>query len=182
MYSYVQKLVAVLFTIATHICSTQTFKATRALAYPASGRGQRSESSSIADSGEKTVSVLSSTSTGGGDMLLGLGGLSGGRSSSSGPPSSALGGRGGGGRFSSNMTYIKNSNISDFGCALNRTATTYTRVQTRLHKYTEGEGVLGFPTFSLSIGVLYHHYMQYSLYYKEKAPTESITKILTLIS
>ena len=141
---------AVLFTIATHICSTQTFKATRALAYPASGRGQRSESSSTADSGEKTVSVLSSTSMGGGDMLLGLGGLSGGRSSSSGPPSSALGGRGGGGRFSSNMTYIKNSNISDFGCALNRTNSCYVYTCTdKASQVHRGRGGLGISYIQL---------------------------------
>ena len=82
--------------------------------YLASGRGQRSSST---DSGEKTGSVLSLTSTGGGDMLLGFGGLSGGRSSSS---SSALGGRGGGGRLSSNMVCRRNNNSRDLGCALNR--------------------------------------------------------------
>ena len=92
--------------------------------YLASGRGQRSSSRF---SGEKTVSVLSLTSTGGGDMLLGLGGLSGGRFCSSVPSSSALGGRGGGGRLSSNMVCTKrNSNTGDIGCALNRTNSCYT--------------------------------------------------------
>ena len=108
---------AVLFTFMRYKASY--IEHARTLAYLGSGRGQRSESSPI-DSGEKAVSVLSLMSTGGGDMLLGLGGLSGGRSCSSVPSSSALGGRGGGGRLSSNMVCIRNSNISDLGCALNR--------------------------------------------------------------
>ena len=87
-------------------------------AYLVSGRGQSSESSPT-DSGEKTVSDLSSM-TGGGDMLSGLGGLAGGGSSSS-VPSSALGGRGGAGRSSSNIVCTGDNTVVILGCALIRT-------------------------------------------------------------